>query len=114
MRSHALKLPAFPRGLRHQLVHCIGHERFLLASSEPLHCTRTRLETPADQSIPQIHAVGLKGFGGKAANVLGKLAAGDPALLALLHALLQPADIAALVRTAARGAKAQDIEVGHL
>jgi len=57
-----------------------------------------------------IHAVGLKGFGGKAANVLGKMVAGDTSLLALLHALLQPADIAALVRTAARGAKAEDIE----
>jgi hypothetical protein len=62
--------------------------------------------------LSQIHAVGLKGFGGKAANVLGKLATGDAPLLALLHALLQPADIAALVRTAARGAKAEDIEVG--
>lgn len=56
--------------------------------------------------------MGLKGFGGKAANVLGKMVAGDTSLLALLHALLQPADIAALVRTAARGAKAEDIEVG--
>ncbi len=59
----------------------------------------------------QIHAVGLKGFGGKAAMVLGKLVAGDAVLLALLHALLQPSDIAALVRTAARGAKAEDIDV---
>lgn len=56
----------------------------------------------------------LKGFGGKAANILARLVRGDDVLLAVLRGLLQPGDVAALVTTAARGFKAGDIEVKHL
>ena len=59
----------------------------------------------------QISAVRLKGFGGKAANVLARLVRGDEVLLAAVRGLLQPGDVAALVTTAARGAKAKDVEV---
>ena len=59
----------------------------------------------------QIYAVRLKGFGGKAANILALLVKGDPVLLAALRGLLQPGDVAALVTTAARGFKAEDVEV---
>ena len=59
----------------------------------------------------QISAVRLKGFGGKAANVLARLVGGDEVLLAAVRGLLQPGDVAALVTTAARGVKARDVEV---
>ena len=59
----------------------------------------------------QLYAVRIKGFGGKAANVLAGLVKGDAVLLAALRGLLQPEDVAALVTTAARGAKAEDVEV---
>lgn len=53
----------------------------------------------------------LKGFGVKAANLLARLVRGNAMLLAVLRSLLQPADIAAIVITAARGFKAGDVEV---
>ena len=60
---------------------------------------------------PQVHAMSIKGFGGKAASLLSRLVRGDEALLAVLRGLLLPADVAALVLTAARGFIGGDVEV---
>lgn len=59
----------------------------------------------------QLHAIRLRGFGAKAANILTRLVGGEPRLTQLLQTLLQPQDVATLVRVVARGTKAEDVEV---